>query len=482
MWAEELAKKIIKEHGKKKLFISTMITPSGPIHLGNLKEVMVGFLISDALKKAGAEVSFNFFVDNFDHLRRVYPFLPKSFEKYVGRSLSEIPDFWNCHKSYDKHFLEPFLQALVELNVKPKVRYVDLLYKNGTYTPVIKIALRNRDKIYKIISKISGRVMPKDWSPFMPLCAKCGKINQSKVVGQELDKNLVQYQCLCGHKGKADFSKGQGKLVWRVHWSANWKTFNVSIEGFGKDQATKGGGYDTASAIVKEIYHQEPPFPVPYEWVYVKGQGKMAGSTGIGFTPLQMLEVMPSETLIYFYERTKPNKHFDFDIAEGLPALWNESGGLTRIPFEHLVMVAQSAFSFEDILDSLKRTGYGKQVQSSKSKIQNEIKYVKNWLKDYAPERYKFAVQKSTPKIKLSHIQKEFLSNILKAVEGKKLDGEKLHQEIHNIKNKMKIPPREAFSAIYQIFLGKDSGPQAGWFLAGLDKKFVIKRLKEVIQ
>jgi len=43
----------------------------------------------------------------------------------------------------------------------------------------------------------------------------------------------------------------------------------------------------------------------------------------------------------------------------------------------------------------------------------------------------------------------------------------------------MGLTPREAFSAIYLAFLGKDSGPQAGWFLAALDREFVLRRLEE---
>ena len=46
----------------------------------------------------------------------------------------------------------------------------------------------------------------------------------------------------------------------------------------------------------------------------------------------------------------------------------------------------------------------------------------------------------------------------------------------------MSIDPREAFSAIYLIFIGKDSGPQAGWFLTSLDHDFVIKRFEEAIK
>ncbi|TSC96503.1 MAG: hypothetical protein CEN88_334, partial [Candidatus Berkelbacteria bacterium Licking1014_2] len=39
------------------------------------------------------------------------------------------------------------------------------------------------------------------------------------------------------------------------------------------------------------------------------------------------------------------------------------------------------------------------------------------------------------------------------------------------------ISPKAAFGAIYQLFLGKDSGPQAGWLLASLERKTVIERL-----
>ncbi|MCX6811694.1 MAG: hypothetical protein NT039_03330 [Candidatus Berkelbacteria bacterium] len=84
---------------------------------------------------------------------------------------------------------------------------------------------------------------------------------------------------------------------------------------------------------------------------------------------------------------------------------------------------------------------------------------------------------------KLSPIQKEFLGGIKKIIEeGEKITGDELHSEIHNLKIEMRIDPREAFSAIYLIFLGKDSGPQAGWFLTSLDKDFVIRRLEEAIK
>ena len=81
----------------------------------------------------------------------------------------------------------------------------------------------------------------------------------------------------------------------------------------------------------------------------------------------------------------------------------------------------------------------------------------------------------------LSQIQKEALSAItqyMKDNEG--ATGEELHTAIHDIKKEKDIDPRDLFSAIYLSILGKESGPQAGWFLSALDRTFVLKRLEEV--
>ena len=82
----------------------------------------------------------------------------------------------------------------------------------------------------------------------------------------------------------------------------------------------------------------------------------------------------------------------------------------------------------------------------------------------------------------LSGQQKEFLAGILKLVKEKVWKGEDLHSQIHKLRKKLDLDPREAFAAIYIIYIGKDSGPQVGWFLASLDRKFMIKRLKEAIK
>ena len=103
-------------------------------------------------------------------------------------------------------------------------------------------------------------------------------------------------------------------------------------------------------------------------------------------------------------------------------------------------------------------------------------------MENYAPENFKFTVQDELPSVvkNLNDVQKEFLNKIAEIISSQeKWTGEDLHKKIHEIKAELNIAPRDAFSAIYLTFLGKDSGPQAGWLLASLDRDFVINRLKE---
>ena len=90
-WADEIAGQILADRpGHHE--ISTGISPSGEIHIGNLREVITADVVYRALKERGADIVFDYVADNFDPLRKVYPFLDASvYEPLIGCPLSEIP-------------------------------------------------------------------------------------------------------------------------------------------------------------------------------------------------------------------------------------------------------------------------------------------------------------------------------------------------------------------------------------------------------
>ena len=118
-----------------------------------------------------------------------------------------------------------------------------------------------------------------------------------------------------------------------------------------------------------------------------------------------------------------------------------------------------------------------------KKELESRVVYAKHWLGAYAPEEYRFELQKEMPEAArgLSSKQKEALKKILAYVrECEALDGQELHTRLHGIKDEVDISPKDLFSAIYLSFLGKASGPKAGWLLSTLEKPFLEGRLEEV--
>ena len=163
-WADVLAEELLKDD--KKNVLATGITPSGPIHIGNMREVLTTDAVFRAVIKKGGDAEFIYIADDFDNLRKVYPFLSKTYEKYVGMPLSEIPCPCGKHKNYADHYLFAFLDSLKELGINPIVYRANEMYKSGMFKEAIQIALDNTDKIKEIIENVSKRQLPKNWIPF----------------------------------------------------------------------------------------------------------------------------------------------------------------------------------------------------------------------------------------------------------------------------------------------------------------------------
>ena len=474
-WADVIAEDVLRRGNR--YVVATGITPSGPIHIGNMREVAIADAVCSVLKDHVADVRLIYIADTYDPLRRVYPFLPDGYEEHIGKPLSVIPDPDGCCPNYAEHFLRPFLNSLERLDIEIEVYRAANMYKSGIYADLIKTALDNRDRIAKILAEVAGTSIQSTWNPFNPLCEQCGKITDAVVKGH-VGKN-VDYKCMCGHHGVADFSKGGGKLTWRVDWPARWKMLDITVEPFGKDHAVAGGSYDTGVCISKEIYDHEPPYPIPFEHIFLKGKGTMSSSTGILVSIQEMLDILPPEVLMHLFLRTRPEKHIEFDPGLPLLNLIDEYDRIHgwRIPFRHMVTIVQIAQDFDQVLEVLRRSGY---EVSDLGVIRQRSINARNWLSKFAPPSVKFKVQKTLPVgvKKLSQKQRFALGVLADEIRSKKT-AEELHNEIYEIAEEVSIDSSDVFKAIYVAILGKSSGPRAGWFLVSLEVNFIRERLRE---
>jgi len=479
--------------------VSTGISPSGEIHIGNLREVVTGDAVYRALRDRGVDARFNFVADNFEPLRRVYPFLdPERYAPLVGRPLMRIPAPEGDAPCYSEHFLRPFLAALEVLRIEPEVVRADALYESGRMNPYTIQALDARDAIARILHEATGKQVAEDWSPFNPACPDCKRMTKTRVSGFSTSGETVDYVCDCGSRGTVAMAGG-GKLTWRIDWPARWMALGVTVEPFGKDHAARGGSYETGVRIVREIFGGEPPFPIPYEWIRLKGGGDMSSSKGNVLSIGQMLEVVPPEALRYLVLRARPQRTISFDPGVALLQLVDEvddatskgrderalelsrAGGFlpVGVPYKHLVVVAQIADFDEDrTLAVLHRAGY---PEVSREAVRGRLPSARRWLQSFAPENLRFTVQSRLPEQArgLDEAQRRFLAELGDGLRPS-MDGQAIHDLIHELAGRIEgATAGELFQAIYLSLLGKPRGPRAGWFVSALGVEFCAGRFKE---
>ncbi len=494
-WADAIADQAVLR-GRRHV-VSSGITPSGPFHIGHLREILTADAIFRTLSERNIECSFNYVADSLDPLRRVYPFLdPATYSAHVGKPLSHIPCPCGDHPGYADHFLMPFIETLDRLGVQVETIRAHEAYQRGEFDGVVITALEQQDTIRTILQQETGKQPPDGWSPFNVICPDCGRMTTTTVTGFDPNRSTVRYECACGSAGTVPIA-GNGKLTWRVDWPARWKVLGVTIEQFGKDHASKGGSYDTGSRIAREVLGIEPPLPVPYEWIGLRGQGDMSSSKGNVVTISQVLDVVPPEVIRFFIFKNGLTKSLTFDPGLPLLNLFDEyeaaaragdsravelsrtgAGETLGIPYRHIVSLVQTTNGDVDtIAEILRRNDI--QVQDREALNQLVI-YASRWLEMFAPEEIKVQLQEEMPEraADLSDEQKQFLDTLARRLQPR-MNAEQIHNLIYAIRDELGMSPGAAFEAIYVSLLGKNRGPRAGWFLSSLDPDFVKKRFKE---
>src|SRR3954447_12849081 len=96
---------------------SSGISPSGPVHLGNLREFLMPHFVADELRRRGVPVRHLHVWDDYDRFRKVPAGVDPSWAEHIGRPYTAVPDPWQCHANWSDHFKEPTVSALHELGV-----------------------------------------------------------------------------------------------------------------------------------------------------------------------------------------------------------------------------------------------------------------------------------------------------------------------------------------------------------------------------
>jgi lysyl-tRNA synthetase class 1 len=477
-WAEKVA----DELGEGPHVVVTGISPSGNIHVGNLREVLVGEAVANALKARGAEVRFVFHADTIDPLRKIAPGVPVGFEDYLGHSLSRVPDPEGCYASYAEHFLVPFEEALQEMEMDIEVLRSHELYENGVYTEVTREALEHNEELREILQEVTGRRMPEHWSPYLPRDAS-GKLTGHRILEHVPEAHKVVFEDEDGWEQAADYSRGEGKLGWRVELAARWKALGVTFEPFGKDHTTRGGSTETADRMSREVFRYPVPGRYEYEWIGIKGRGDMSSSKGIVLLPRDLLKIMPPDALRRMVLGRNPARRSDLELGEGFPRFMDEYRASVEthpVSFNHLLTVAQTVG--DDVgaaAEMLRRGGY-EEAARDEEKLARDLARARAWAEEWAPESMRLRVlsreEAREAAEDLDAEQRGYLAAVAEALRPE-MDGEAVQDLLYSTAVERGLKPKRAFAAVYTVLLGKKSGPRAGPFVAGLPIEMVRERL-----
>lgn len=363
-WVSRFADEVIEESERrapgKPVVVASGLSPSGPIHLGNLREVMTPHLVADEIRRRGYQVRHLISWDDYDRYRKVpdgVPGVDKTWSEHIGKPLTSVPaPQGSAHPNWAEHFKAAMAASLTELGVEYDGISQTAQYTSGVYREQILHAMKHRADIDAVLAQYrtkpktgpkqsqkpldeaeleaaegSGAAAEDDGSsgsagyfPYKPYCGNCEK-DLTTVTSYDDDTTELTYTCsACGFSETVRLAEfNRGKLVWKVDWPMRWAYEGVVFEPSGVDHSSPGSSFQVGGQIVG-IFGGEQPIGPMYAFVGISGMAKMSSSRGGVPTPADALQIMEPQLLRWLYARRRPNQSFKIAFDQEIQRLYDE--------------------------------------------------------------------------------------------------------------------------------------------------------------
>lgn len=371
-WVSRFADEVIEESERRAsgkaaspaaapvVVVASGLSPSGPIHLGNLREVMTPHLVADEIRRRGYQVRHLISWDDYDRYRKVpagVTGVDESWAEHIGKPLTSVPaPQGSAHPNWAEHFKAAMVESLAELGVEFDGISQTAQYTSGVYREQILHAIKHRGDIDAILDQYrtkkapakkqqqkpvdeaeleaaegSGAAGEDDGSsgaagyfPYKPYCGNCEK-DLTTVTSYDDDTTELTYTCAaCGFSETVRLNEfNRGKLVWKVDWPMRWAYEGVVFEPSGVDHSSPGSSFQVGGQIVGIFGGKQPIGPM-YAFVGISGMAKMSSSRGGVPTPADALKIMEPQILRWLYARRRPNQSFKIAFDQEIQRLYDE--------------------------------------------------------------------------------------------------------------------------------------------------------------
>ncbi|MGB8685044.1 MAG: lysine--tRNA ligase [Candidatus Binatus sp.] len=306
--ARRLAERVAAYEPARPVIFQSGFGPSGLPHLGTMAEILRPSFVRKAFRllEPSRPSRLIVFIDDLDGLRKVPENVPnrEDVEQYLGVPVSKIPDPFGCCASFADHMLAQLGGFLAPVEVEYELARASEMYSSGRFDDGLKLILEKHAEIIAIIAPTLREENRAGWSPFMPICPKCGQVVERAVTAYHSERASVEFICEksaggvsgCGFSGEQSVLGGKAKVQWKVDWALRWYVLKVDYELYGKDLTDSA----RLSGQILRVMGARPPLGFPFEMFLDEEGRKVSKSVGRGVTVDQWTRYAPIEVLKMF--------------------------------------------------------------------------------------------------------------------------------------------------------------------------------------
>ena len=176
-------------------------------------------------------------------------------------------------------------------------------YSSGQFDEGLLELLKHDEVIKNIVLPTLQPETRKTWSPFLPICASCGRYT-TRVTEIHPEEGELSYVCDqvfggadgCGHEDRTTVTGGKVKVGWKIDWALRWMMLGIDYEMFGKDLIESA---DISRKICRAL---KKPAPVGnfYELFLDEEGRKISKKIGNGISMDAWRSFAPDDAILHF--------------------------------------------------------------------------------------------------------------------------------------------------------------------------------------
>ncbi len=463
--------------------------PSGLPHIGTFGEVVRTSMVRHAFAQhSDLPTRLLAFSDDMDALRSVPGNVPNQgmLAEYLGRPLTAVPDPFGTHPSFGEHNNARLRAFLDRFGFEYEFASATDYYRSGRFDAALRTVLRHYDAVANIVLPTLGSERQATYSPFLPVCAKTGRVLQVPLRRWDAEAGTIVYLDDDGEEIETSVTGGRCKLQWKVDWAMRWAALAVDYEMAGKDLIDSV----RLSSQICRIIGGVPPAGFNYELFLDEHGEKISKSRGNGLSVDDWLRYGTEESLtLFMFQKPRSAKRLYFDVIPKNVDDYIES--LTRFSRQELAAQLEnpvwhihhgrpprqeSRLSYSILLNLVTvchtedKAVLWRYISSYDPATTPETAPLWDRLLDFALAYYRDFVKPRLNYRAASEAEKEALADLSASLGALPAlaDAEAIQSTVYEVGKRHSVFPdlRAWFRSLYQILLGQDDGPRMGTFIA----------------